>query len=122
MSRIRGKNTGPELALRRALWAAGIRGYRLHHKSAGNADIAFISKRIAVFVDGCFWHGCPIHGSMPRTNSEFWSSKIKKNKARDQLVDRKLESSGWRVMRFWEHQVTDNVAWVVRKIEKALAG
>src|SRR5262249_30770296 len=104
MSRIRGKDTGPELALRRALWKSGLR-FRVHYALPGRPDIAFPVKKVAVFVDGCFWHGCPEHGVKPRSNVHFWADKLKKNTARDQAVAKALEKLGWKIVRFWEHEV-----------------
>nr|WP_172649152.1 very short patch repair endonuclease [Bradyrhizobium elkanii] len=104
MSRIRGRDTKPELILRRALWSAGLR-YRLHHKVTGRPDIAFPGSRVAVFCDGCFWHGCPDHSVSPKTNASFWRSKIGKNRARDERVAAALTAEGWKVIRFWEHEI-----------------
>jgi len=118
MSRIRGKNTKPELALRKALWAAGLR-YRLHYKIAGTPDIALPRYRIAVFVDGCFFHGCPQHGTKPKNNADYWRTKIRKNKARDRRVSSELSSQGWKVLRYWEHDVRKNIEAVVASILEA---
>ena len=104
MANIRSRDTGPELLLRRALWSAGAR-YRLRYPLPGRPDIVFPGPQIAVFVDGCFWHGCPEHGVQPLTNSEFWKRKIAQNMARDNLIDVKLAAIGWRVVRVWEHDV-----------------
>lgn len=100
------RNTHPEVALRRLLHAAGLR-YRLHRRVPGTRreiDVAFIGARVAVFVDGCFWHGCPEHGSIPKSNAEWWASKIAENAARDADTTRRLEALGWRVVRVWEHE------------------
>jgi DNA mismatch endonuclease (patch repair protein) len=102
----RGADTRPELALRSALHRIGMR-YRTHIKPVGarcRADIVFPSARIAVFVDGCFWHSCPEHGRKPRTNAEYWEAKIERNVERDRLNDEELASMGWLVMRVWEHE------------------
>lgn len=115
MSRIRGKNTKPELALRKALWAKGLR-YRIHYNLPGRPDIVFPGKRVAVFVDGCFWHGCPEHGVHPKTNASFWKQKIAGNIERDSRVTSELKSLGWVVLRFWEHEVNDNIDRVVVRI------
>jgi DNA mismatch endonuclease (patch repair protein) len=121
MSRIRGADTGPELALRRALWAAGHR-YRLNSKLTGRPDIVFPRQRVAVFVDGCFWHGCPEHAVKPKTNSDFWSRKLAGNIERDGRVNAGLENQGWRVVRIWEHEIEADVNSAVLKIAQALAG
>lgn len=115
MSRIKRKNTRPEMALRHALWAAGLR-YRLQHPVTGKPDIAFPGAKVAVFVDGCFWHGCPEHGTKPATNADFWRRKIAKNQARDVKVTAGLVSDGWHVMRFWEHELKRDLSWVAAEI------
>lgn len=106
MGRVRRRNTTPELRLRKALWSAGLR-YRLktHIRLPGTPDIVFPGAKVAVFVDGCFWHGCPLHGSMPKTRPEFWARKIARNRERDAEVDTALKGSGWIVLRFWEHDI-----------------
>jgi len=101
------KHTTPELHLRSALHALGLR-YRLHTKVPGNnrrtIDVAFPKQRVAVFVDGCYWHGCPEHGTQPKTNSEWWSWKFAKNFERDQNTNELLSDAGWLVIRIWEHE------------------
>lgn len=121
MGRVRHSGTAPELALRRALWAAGLH-YRLHSKFRlpGSPDIMFPGAKVAVFVDGCFWHGCPLHGTSPKTRSEFWSAKITRNQARDLEVDAKLAAMGWGVVRLWEHEVTTSLAECVSLIRSEL--
>lgn len=105
MSRIRGRNTSPELLLRRELWRRGAR-YRLHSNTpGGRADVVFPRDKIAVFVDGCFWHGCPDHYVRPRTQFEFWAKKLRDNVQRDIGQMHSLESAGWVAVRFWEHEV-----------------
>lgn len=121
MSAIRGKNTKPELLLRKALWRNGYR-YRLKNSLPGKPDIVFPSECIAVFVDGCFWHGCPEHYQKPETNAHFWREKIKKNKQRDKRVNAALKAEGWRVLRFWEHEVRSDPAVCANKISKVLQG
>lgn len=102
MSRIRSAETGPERELRATLRSLGIRGYR---KNWGrpSVDVAFVGKRVAVFVDSCFWHGCPRHGKIPRTNGGWWAEKIRRNRARDAKATRHYRRLGWTVMRFWTH-------------------
>lgn len=110
MSRIRGKDTKPELAVRRALWAAGLR-YRLHDKRLpGKPDLVFPGRRTVIFVHGCFWHsheGCS-NFRIPKTRTEWWAAKLARNKTRDAEVRAELESAGWRVVVIWECEVTDN--------------
>lgn len=104
MSQIKGRNTKPELLLRRALWRLGLR-YRVKSKVLGKPDVVFATARIAVFVDGCQWHCCPAHWVRPKSNTRFWDRKFKRNLERDAEVTLLLEAQGWRVLRFWEHQV-----------------
>jgi DNA mismatch endonuclease (patch repair protein) len=106
MSRIRKRNTRPEILLRRALFAAGVRGYRLHAKLPGRPDVVFLKARLAVFVDGCFWHqcrGCKI--PVPRSNRAYWAPKLARNIARDRRNNVQLRALGWSVLHLWEHQV-----------------
>jgi len=109
MSRIRGKDTLPELVVRRAFWAAGLR-YRLHDRRLpGNPDLVFAGQRTVVFVHGCFWHcheGCG-NFRLPKTRTEWWAAKLARNKARDAEVCTKLRAAGWRVMVIWECEVAD---------------
>ena len=106
MASVRSRgNTTTELPLGRILWAAGIRGYRKHWRVAGKPDFAWPGRKVALFVDGCFWHGCPKCKYPPRTNTEFWIDKIQTNQARDRRVVRKLRSEGWKVVRIWECSV-----------------
>lgn len=111
----------PELVLRKALWRSGIR-YRLRNTLPGRPDLVFLGAKVAVFVDGCFWHRCPIHSVAPRTNQEFWEAKLSGNVARDRKNDGLLASQGWRVLRFWEHEVQGGVAEVVEMIGTVLEG
>lgn len=105
--------TKPETALRRRLHALGRR-FRVQFKVEGlprrKIDIAFPKQRLAVFVDGCFWHGCPEHGTRPTTNQEWWEWKLKRNKARDEDTNGRLTELGWRVVRVWEHEDPDLAA------------
>lgn len=106
MARVRQRDTAPEVSLRRALHACGLR-FRVRFRPAlpGSPDVIFPAAKVAVFVDGCFWHGCPVHGSQPKTNPEFWADKIRRNQQRDREVGQTLERMGWLVLRFWEHDV-----------------
>jgi DNA mismatch endonuclease (patch repair protein) len=108
MSSLARRNTQPELELRRALHRLGLR-YFIHRRPLGNlrreADIVFPRAKVAVFVDGCFWHGCPDHGRREhRTNGWYWSDKIERNKARDCDTEAQLTSAGWLTIRVWEHE------------------
>jgi DNA mismatch endonuclease (patch repair protein) len=101
------------------LWKRGIR-YRLHPKLPGRPDFVIVFARVAIFVDGCFWHSCPDHGSTPTTNREFWVKKLAGNVVRDRRVDAELASAGWRVARIWEHSVETDLAASVREILKLI--
>jgi DNA mismatch endonuclease (patch repair protein) len=105
MQATRRRDTPGELALRRALFSLGLR-YRIEVTLPGTrrrADIVFSRAKLAVFVDGCFWHGCPVHGTWPKTNADWWRAKIEANRRRDRDTDRRLKREGWTVLRFWEH-------------------
>jgi DNA mismatch endonuclease (patch repair protein) len=116
MSQIKGKDTKPELMLRKLLYAKGIRGYRIHHKLPGKPDIVFIKKKIAIFVDGCFWHKCPVCFVKPKTRTEFWMKKIESNVKRDRMIKKNLEKEGWIVLRFWEHEINKSPDMVISEI------
>lgn len=120
MVRIKGKNTGPEVRLRRLLYHAGLRGYRIHYKITGKPDVVYTRQRIAIFVDGCFWHKCPACFKEPETRKDFWLEKISKNVERDKKTDIKLSEEGWTVIRIWEHQVKKNPDEVLEIIARAL--
>ncbi|WSQ66867.1 very short patch repair endonuclease [Streptomyces sp. NBC_01216] len=113
MSKQRSRDTDVEMALRRALHASGLR-YRVHRRPLKavrrEADIVFGPAKVAVFVDGCFWHGCPEHATWPKRNSEFWRQKIEKNRARDANTDARLKEAGWLAVRVWEHESADKAA------------
>lgn len=116
MGRIRSNNTRPEVLLRRALWAAGSR-FRVNHRTpGGRADVVFLRAKIAVFVDGCFWHGCPEHYVSPRTGSQFWAKKLSENLERDERQTKTLKAEGWTVIRVWEHEVLEDSAAVVAQL------
>jgi len=121
MSRIRGKDTKPELLLRRALWSAGVRGWRCNWKGpGGRIDVAFTRWRVAVFVDGSFWHGHPSKWQPGRWQG-YWDEKIKRNLARDQRQNAALSKSGWVVLRVWDFEVEQDVADVASKVAAAIA-
>ncbi len=117
MSQIRSKNTKPEVMLRKILWAKGIRGYRLHAKVTGKPDIYFPKKKIAIFLDGCFWHGCRKCYIKPKTNKNFWSEKLISNRKRDQKVNRILRKTDTNVLRIWQHEIKDDTEKIIQKIE-----
>ena len=113
MQAIRSRDTKPERLVRSLLHAQGLR-YRVAAKPLPGlrrtADIVFRSARLAVFIDGCYWHGCPEHYVPPKTNSGYWSDKVARNIARDRDTDAQLEAAGWTVLRFWEHDPADDCA------------
>lgn len=121
MSTYPRRDTTPELLLRRELHRRGLR-YRVQVKVPGNRrrtiDIAFTRARVAVFMDGCFWHGCPEHGTQPTRNSDWWRWKIQRNQERDADTNSLLETAGWTVLRVWEHEdpvaTADRIEQVVR--------
>ena len=117
MSRARRRDTAPEIALRKFLHADGFR-YRIAYPVPGQhrrtIDIAFTRQKLAVFVDGCFWHGCPEHGTSPRANSEWWRRKLEANHDRDLDTNAMLRERGWTVLRIWEHEEAARAAAKVR--------
>jgi DNA mismatch endonuclease (patch repair protein) len=103
-------STKPEVALRRELHRRGLR-FRINHaKLPGRPDLSFTRARVAVFVDGCFWHRCPEHGTMPRNNRDWWQAKLDRNVARDRAKDTALTGLGWTVLHVWEHEAIDAAA------------
>lgn len=122
MSRIRAKNTGPERAMRSALSEAGIKGYRLHYaKAPGRPDIAFVGRKLALFVHGCFWHRCPhCKRYEPKSNSAWWKKKLDANQERDERKERALRSIGWRVTTVWECRLRANPAAQAARVKRVL--
>lgn len=119
MGRVRQTGTKPEHVLGSALWKAGLR-YRLSSRLPGRPDLIFIRARVAVFVDGCFWHGCPLHGTRPAARRAYWEPKLARNRERDRLADEALRALGWTSLRFWEHEVAGSLDAVVMTIAWAL--
>ena len=117
----RPRDTQPELAVRRAAFALGLR-YRIGQRPLADyrrtADLVFPRARIAVFVDGCFWHGCPVHGSQPKVNVDYWEPKLAGNRKRDAETDELLRRAGWLPLRFWAH---DDPAYVAGQIAQVVA-
>jgi DNA mismatch endonuclease (patch repair protein) len=109
----RSADTGPEIRLRSALHKRGLRFRKNAVPSPGlrcRADVVFPSARVVVFVDGCFWHRCPLHGTFPRANAEYWRAKFERNVARDRRNDAELSAAGWKVIRIWEHETVEAAA------------
>ncbi len=123
MKSNRGKDTQLEIRFRRALRDRGLLGYRINvRKLPGKPDVAWIGRKIAVFLHGCFWHGCPTCGAkknlIPTTRAEYWSQKVETNKERDARNRALLESDGWTVLVYWEHEVRSDLAGVIRQTEE----
>ena len=120
MSQIRGKlNDRTEVRMVKILRSNGIKGWRRHLALPGKPDFAFRPQKVAVFVDGCFWHSCPVHGRSPDSNQGYWLPKLARNKRRDRRVSRALRAMGWKVIRFWEHDLA-NERRVVSRIVRSL--
>lgn len=122
MQAIRNRDTKPEWLIRRLVHARGLR-YRVAAKPLSNlrrtADMVFRPAKVAVFIDGCYWHGCPEHYVPPKTNTGYWSDKVARNMARDRDTDQRLEEAGWRVLRFWEHEPSEScAARIAAEVEK----
>lgn len=122
MAAIRGSgNKATELRLVALFRAHGITGWRRGSRLPGRPDFVFARARVAVFVDGCFWHGCPRHATWPKTNAAFWREKILTNRRRDRAVNRLLKKSGWRVLRIWQHALRVRAQpALVRRLRRAL--
>lgn len=120
MASVRRFGTGVEVRVRKALWRRGLR-YRLHRPiGSARPDIVFVRARLAVFIDGCFWHGCPDHFKLPATNTKFWGEKIDRNRQRDAAQDRELREAGWLVLRYWGCQVKADAEAIADQIERAV--
>jgi DNA mismatch endonuclease (patch repair protein) len=121
MSHIRGTNNkGTELLLIRILRRAGISGWRRNQSIFGKPDFLFRKDKVALFVDGCFWHSCRKHSNIPTNNRAFWTKKLEANKARDRRVTRVLKRDGWKVVRIWEHDLRHPLK-VVAKLTRHLS-
>jgi DNA mismatch endonuclease (patch repair protein) len=106
MSRIKGKgNKDTELVMIQILRKNHISGWKRNQAVLGKPDFIFSKEKIALFVDGCFWHRCPKHSNMPKNNQEFWAKKLQQNKDRDRYVSRELKKAGWKIVRVWEHEL-----------------
>lgn len=120
MSKIRSKNTSPEVNFRKAMYAAGLRGYRIHPKIYGNPEIAFLGKKVVIYIDGDFWHGYnwKVLGKIPPKN--YWQEKIERNMHRDKEYTMNLENDGWKVIRFWEHEIKKDLDKCINNVLLAL--
>lgn len=121
MKRVKQKDTAAELALRSALHGLGLR-YRVNRRIEGVVvDVVFSTAKVAVFVDGCFWHGCPLHATFPKSNQSYWLPKLAENKERDQRQSEKLRAAGWTVIRLWEHECLPTNRKTARRIAQAIS-
>ncbi|MCK8609312.1 very short patch repair endonuclease [Agromyces sp. C10] len=118
----RGRDTSTEMRVRKALFASGYR-YRVNYRPLPSlrrtADIAFTRAKLAVFIDGCFWHGCPLHFTQPKANAAYWTAKIQRNRERDRETNEVLEQAGWKVARYWEHEPVAEVTSSIRALVDA---
>jgi DNA mismatch endonuclease (patch repair protein) len=120
MASIKGKNTKPEVTVRRLLWAAGKR-YRVHDRTVfGIPDISNKNKKVAIFIDGCFWHGCSRCYKEPTTNIAYWRNKIRTNIARRKAVTQGLQKNRWTVLQFWEHEIKEDPEGTTKSITQVL--
>lgn len=122
MSKIKAKNTKPEIIFRKALWKDGLKGYRIHWKKvAGKPDIAFPGRKIAIFINGCFWHRCPkCNPPFPNTHQDFWKNKFQKNKERDKKKINDLQEDGWKVIVIWECKIKKNINECLNRIKDVM--
>lgn len=120
MRAIKSKNTEIERVLRKELSKKGYRFGINVSKLAGKPDIVFKKKRLAIFLDSCFWHGCKKHCRMPETRRAYWKAKIENNRKQDKKVKKIYKKMGWTVLRFWEHQINNDLSKVIREIKKNL--
>ena len=122
MSKIKGENTKPEIIIRKEMWKNGIRGYRLHWKKAsGRPDIAFPKRKVAIFINGCYWHRCPnCNPPLPKTHQEFWKEKFQKNIERDKKKINDLQENGWKVIIIWECKIKKNINECLNRIKEVM--
>jgi DNA mismatch endonuclease, patch repair protein len=119
MKRVKNKNSSAELSFRSALYEKGLR-FQLHRRVEGvTVDIVFPGPKVAVFVDGCFWHGCPDHATFPKSNQDYWLPKLAENKERDERQSNRLRESGWDVIRVWEHEDPKLAAEKINRIVRS---
>src|SRR3989338_210928 len=120
MSQIRGRDTTWEVTFRKYAWGKGVKGYKVRNKVFGRPDMYFPVKKLAVFIDGCFWHKCPGCFVKPRNNKIFWERKITSNVRRDAKTSKRLSKEGIAILRFWEHEVEYDLRRCYRRLERAL--
>jgi DNA mismatch endonuclease, patch repair protein len=120
MSRIKNSNTQLEILFRKYLWKKGLKGYKIKNRITGKPDLYFSKQKVAIFIDGCFWHRCPKDYRSPKTNIRFWSKKITNNINRDEKVNRLLKKNGIQVMRLWEHEIENDIDSCYAKINNVV--
>lgn len=120
MRAVKGKETSLEQALRTNLWKLGVRYRKNNSKLFGKPDISIKKRKIAIFIDSCFWHGCKKHLRFPKSNTEYWSKKIGKNRERDISVNEYYRNKNWKVIRIWEHEIKSNISNSLNKILSTL--
>ena len=121
MARIKRRDTSPERILRSLLHAAGLR-FRVDRRIEGiHVDIVFVRAKVAIFVDGCFWHCCPAHGTKPKSNTSYWLPKLEENRNRDRRQTGRLRRCGWKVIRVWEHDCRSPTDRLIERITGAIA-
>lgn len=120
MSSIRSKDTTIELEIRKRLYKGGFRYRKNVSNMPGKPDIVFLGKKLVIFCDSCFWHGCTKHFRPPKSNQSYWLPKIKRNVERDKRIVKEYRKQGWAVLRFWEHEIQNHPNKVIRKIKTAL--
>ncbi|HUT34254.1 MAG TPA: very short patch repair endonuclease [Planctomycetota bacterium] len=113
-------NRSTEQALASAFRRLGVKGWRRHVNLPGKPDFVFRKQRLAVFVDGCFWHNCPKHGHIPKSNRKYWRKKLERNQERDRAANRELRRKGWRVLRLWEHAAKVSPIACAGRVARAL--
>lgn len=122
MKKMPRSGSKPEIRLRSELFRRGLR-FRINHPGfPGRPDIAFTRAKIAVFIDGCFWHGCPIHGTLPKNNREWWEKKLQGNKDRDHRKDLELQEVGWLPLHYWEHDDLEEIADEIEEVWRERRG
>lgn len=121
MRRVKGTNTSLEMKVRSALHRRGLR-YRLNYPLLGKPDLVFVRARLAVFIDSCFWHGCPLHVRMPSSNQKYWQAKIGRNVERDAKTNAAYKEMSWRIMRIWEHELKEDFDACINRVAQAVKG
>ncbi|MGC2234996.1 MAG: very short patch repair endonuclease [Pyrinomonadaceae bacterium] len=122
MRAVKSKDSKMEVRFRSALWRSGLRFYKNAASMVGKPDIVFPRKKVVIFLDSCFWHGCPLHLRRPSSNVEYWQAKIDRNKSRDAKVNETYAETNWRVIRFWEHELKQDFERCVNRVIQETKG